>query len=234
MKALVSSLTLFIRQIYSDRMLLLIQTAPFLAGLVFKYAVPFGAEYFGIAQHLEPFYLIFDVMYAMLMPYMICFASALIILSEIDDSITAYLCITPLGKRGYLISRLLFPACIGFICNLLFIPLFSLTYFHVSQVIVLSFLASGNAVIAALFTVSFSHNRVEGMALAKLSTIILLGVFVPFFILPPYSYFFYVLPSYWLAEYLLAYTTLPLFCCVITIVLWIIVLYKFFVRKIER
>lgn len=234
MKALLSSLGLFIRQIYSDSMLLLIQAAPILAGLVFKYAVPFAAEYFGIVHHLEPYYLLFDVMYAMLMPYMLCFASALIILSEIDDAISAYLFVTPLGKKGYVISRLIFPAGIGFLCNLLFIPLFSLTDLSGIQILVLSFLAACNALITALFTVSFAGNRVEGMGLAKISTIILLGAFVPFFIRGYTAYVFYIFPSYWLAQYLLSKSFWNVLWCIITIIVWIRILYSMFNRKIEK
>jgi len=234
MRALLSSLGLFIKQIYSDSMLLLIQAAPVLAGLVFKYVVPFAADYFNVGHYIEPYYLLFDVMYAMLMPYMLCFASALIILSEIDDSISAYLFVTPLGKKGYVISRLIFPACMGFMCNLLFIPLFSLTDLSVTHVIVLSFLAACNALIAALFTVSFAGNRVEGMALAKISTIILLGAFVPFFIRGSISYVFYIFPSYWMAQYLLSKSFWNILWCIIIIIIWIRILYSMFNRKMEK
>lgn len=234
MRALVSSLKLFIRQIYSDSMLLLIQAAPILAGLVFKFAIPFAAEYFGVIQYLEHYFILFDVMYSMLMPYMLCFASALIILSEFDDSIAAYLFITPLGRRGYLISRLIFPALIGFVCNLFFLPLFSLTELLTIQIVIVSFLSASNALIAALFTVSFAGNRVEGMALAKLSTIILLGAFVPLFLQGPISYVFVILPSYWITYYLLSDSVWAVFWCLITVIIWVKGLYLLFAKKMEK
>ncbi len=234
MKALTVSFKLYIKQIYSDSMLILIQIAPLLAGIVFKFVIPPVANYFGVLAVIKPYFLLFDCMYAMLLPYMLCFASAMIILSELDDSIALYLFVTPLGKKGYIISRLILPSCAGFLCNILLIPVFSLTGIYGLEILPVSFLSAGNAVIAALFTVSFAGNRVEGMALAKLSTILLLGSFVPFFLDGAISAVFIFLPSYWFARFLLSHSLFTVLAYLVSLFVWIRVLYYFFSKKLEQ
>jgi fluoroquinolone transport system permease protein len=56
------------------------------------------------------------------------------------------------------------------------------------------------SVAVAMLIVSFSHNRVEGMALAKLSGIMMLGLPVPFFLFSGAQYLFAPLPSFWIAK----------------------------------
>ena len=50
----------------------------------------------------------------MLAPAMFCFAAAMVVLEERDEGAwLPYLCITPLGRNGYLISRLGVPAVLA-------------------------------------------------------------------------------------------------------------------------
>jgi hypothetical protein len=64
-------------------------------------------------------------------------------------------------------------------------------------------LASLLSIALALLIVAFSHNRVEGMALAKLSGVFLLGLPVPFFLSSGVQYLFSPLPSFWIAKFCL-------------------------------
>jgi fluoroquinolone transport system permease protein len=51
-----------------------------------------------------------------------------------------------------------------------------------------------------LMIISFSHNRVEGMAIGKLTGLVMMGLPVPFFIHSNVQYVFSVLPSFWIAK----------------------------------
>ena len=66
-----------------------------------------------------------------------------------------------------------------------------------------SLLAGVSGFTVALFLFAFSRNKVEGMAMAKLSGLILLGLPVPFFMHSNWQYLFTPLPSYWMARFCL-------------------------------
>lgn len=51
----------------------------------------------------------------------------MVMLGEIDDNISKYLIITPIGKSGYLISRLGIPAILAFAITVILLLTFSLT-----------------------------------------------------------------------------------------------------------
>jgi len=127
MKALLSSFNQFCIQIAKDKMLLMVCIAPFLTGLLFKYGIPFAesklTDYFAQTAILSPYYLMFDLFFVSISPILFCFASAMVILGEIDDKISSYLAVTPIGKSGYLISRLVFPTILAVLATCLLLPI---------------------------------------------------------------------------------------------------------------
>lgn len=176
MSALFISFKQFLLQIGRDGMLLVICLAPILAGIVFKFAVPIGemmlCTHLGKTAILSPYYLLFDIFLAIITPYMFCFASAMVILEEKDTNLTAYLSVTPVGKSVYLLSRLGFPAAISAVFSIMMLLFFSLTDMGILEKIVLSALTAPIGVIISLLIVSFSSNKVEGIAIAKLGGLI--------------------------------------------------------------
>jgi fluoroquinolone transport system permease protein len=104
---------MFLRQISKDSMLYAVLAAPLLAGCAFRFGVPAAESalcgYFGEASILSGYYLLFDLFLAVMTPYIICFVSSLVMLAEYDENMSAYLAVTPVGKRGYILSRLVFP-----------------------------------------------------------------------------------------------------------------------------
>ena len=59
-------------------------------------------------------------------PVLLCFAFAMITLEEIDDKVSRYFSITPLGKAGYLFTRLGVPSIISAVIAFIVLLLFSL------------------------------------------------------------------------------------------------------------
>ncbi len=99
-------------------MLFFICLSPILAGVFFRFGIPllerFFAERLHYGLHLDQYHVLFDLLLGALLPYMFCFASTMVMLTEYDERITGYLAVTPLGKRGYLLTRLGFPAFLSF------------------------------------------------------------------------------------------------------------------------
>jgi len=223
-------------QITKDMMLFFACFAPILCGVFIKFAIPLAekylSEHFGVSQILVPYYLIFDLFLALITPLMFCFISAMVILGEIDDNISNYMAVTPLGSKGYLLSRLGFPIVISFIITILLLSIFPLTQIALYTQIGVSLLVSGLGFIVSLLIVSISANKVEGMAVSKLSGLFMIGIPAPFFITSNVQYILWILPSFWLAKFALENSPLYFIFGIITSIIWILLLIKKFVKKI--
>ncbi len=237
-KALIMAFRQFIVQIYKDAMLILLMLAPILCGLFFRFGIPYGQslieKYLSIKEIFVPYYLLFDLFLGCMTPLLYCFAAAYVILGEIDDGISGYLSVTPLGKKGYLISRLGFPAVMSFFISILMLSVFRLSDITFLNMIGIALIAALLGILEALLVVSVSGNRVEGMAVSKLSGLFFLGLPVPFFVKGGVKYLLFFLPSLWTAEYAIEQELLYLIIGIAVSLLWIVLLYRRFERKIKR
>ena len=204
MKPLFRSYSRFMRQIAQDSMLTLVCCAGLLAALFFRFGVPAIERvlcvYFAQDSILADYYLLFDLLLSLLTPYMLLFASSMMMLTEFDENLSAYLAVTPVGKSGYLISRLGIPAVISWGASALLLTTFALTDWHIGTLILTCLIASLASVSVALLLFSFSHNRVEGMAMGKMSGLLMVGLFAPFFVSEGAQYLFSPFPSFWMAK----------------------------------
>lgn len=237
MRPLRRSFLMFLRQIYGDSMLAAALAGCVLAAFFFRFGVPAIEKvlcaYFGKSAILAPYYLLFDLFLSLITPYLFLFTSAMVMLSEYDENLSSYLAVTPVGKRGYIVSRLVFPAALSLFVSLLFLRLFSLTGWRLLPAVTICLLTSLSSLAAALLIFSFSHNRVEGMAIAKLSGLLMLGLPVPFFLSSGTSWLFSPLPSFWIAKLCLEGNPLFLPPALLTAAVWMTFLYRKFIRKLS-
>lgn len=236
MKPLMNSFSMFLRQIFKDSMLVAICFAAVLAALFFRFGIPrverLLCGYFNLEAILADYYLFFDVLLAILVPYMLCFASAMMLLTEYDENLASYLAVTPVGKKGYVVSRLVFPAGLSFAVSVLMLRCFSLTAWTPWMLLSVCLLTSVTSVSLALLIFAFSHNRVEGMATGKLSGLMLLGLPAPFFLHTNLQYIFAPLPSFWIAKLSTEREVLLLLPALLSALVWIYILYKKFDGKL--
>lgn len=236
MKAMFISFKQFLLQISRDSMLLVICLSPIITGIIFKFSIPiaenFLCDYFEKTVILSPYYLLFDIFLAVVTPYMFCFASAMVILEEKDTNITNYLSVTPVGKTGYLLSRLGFPAIISAVFSVIALLFFSLVDTSILTVVALATLTAPIGVIISLLIVSLSSNKVEGMAIAKLGGLIMIGVAIPFFITDTRQYLGAFLPSFWVTKVVIDFSTSNLLMGIAIISVWIYLLSHRFNKQI--
>lgn len=187
-----------------DMMLFAACLMPIIAGFFFRFAIPFLeavlTERFHIPAIISPYYKLIDIIFMMLSPTMFCFISAMVSLEEADEKTAVYLFVTPLGKTGYLSARFGIPAVTAFLITIILFPVFRLTDF--SPVAILLFAAGGTlqGMIVALLVLTLSSNKLEGMAVTKLSTLTILGAVIPFFIKGNIQYVSFPLPSFWIGK----------------------------------
>lgn len=236
MKPLFLSFRMFIWQIFKDSMLAAVCIAPVLTALFFRFGIPVIERilcgYFYKTSILSDYYLLFDLFLSLVTPYMFCFASAMVMLTEYDENMVGYMAVTPVGKKGYALSRLFFPAITSFLSSVLLIQSFSLTVWSFGMIFIICLLTGFLSISISLLLVSFSHNRVEGMALAKLSGLLILGLPVPFFLSSNVQYLFFLLPSFWIAKLVLENTVLFLPPALISLSIWLWLTYRRFNQKI--
>lgn len=237
MKSVFLSFKQMLLSIKKDMMLFVACFAPILCGSFFKIVIPMIEKvlksYFGLPTILTPYYGLFDVFFSLITPAMFCFAAAMVILEEMDEHITGYLAVTPLGKNGYLFSRLGIPTFISFMVTLILFPIFKLTQITLGMILLLSIAGAAQGLISTLIVVSFSSNKLEGMATTKLSSLMLLGVIAPFCIQGSVQYLLAPLPSFWLAKALMSNNILYIVFSIVFSALWVILLMKKFNRRIS-
>ena len=82
----------------------------------------------------------------------------MITLEEIDDKVSRYFSITPLGKSGYIFSRLGIPAILSTVVTFIVMVIFSLEKRSVIMVLGLSVLGAVQAIMVALMIITLSAN----------------------------------------------------------------------------
>lgn len=218
-----------------DRMLLAALMAPVLAGTAIHLGVPFAEKLLiqmtGLPVILGSYYGLFDIFFAFLTPVMFCFIAAMVALEEHDDHIDRYLFITGLGRSGYFISRMILPALFAFLITVILLPIVKLTELSSVEILLLCVTGSLQGIMIALLIVTFSSNKLEGMAVTKLSSIMMLGAVVPFFIPAPIGLCVFFLPSYWIGKAVLEGKTIVMLLSVFVAIIWIFILKRKYDRK---
>lgn len=238
MRTELRSFRVFMRQIARDSMLLAVCLVPILCALLFRYGIPaldqILMQRLKISSVFSPYYLLIDLFLSVLTPYMFCFASCMVMLDEQDDNIAAYFAVTPVGKRGYLLSRLVIPTFFSYVVCVLLLIWFPLSKLTAAGILMLPVLSCAMSIVASMLIVSFAGNKVEGMALSKLSGLMMLGIPVPFFMNGGVQYLFAFLPSFWIAKFAITWDplffALGSFCSAV----WTLLLFKTFNKRFSR
>ena len=120
------------------------------------------------------------------------------------NGIVRYLIVTPLGKIGYLFSRIIVLSVISTIYSLIIFCIFHLTNINILIVLLLSAISIEIGIMVSFGIIAFAHNKVEGMALSKFSGILLIGLFISVFVKNNIKYCFFWMPTFWIGEFYLA------------------------------
>lgn len=227
-----------LRQMKGDAMLVMIAAVPFLMGILFRFGIPLAEkllmDHFGLQEILAPYYALFDMFLVIMTPSMFSYAAAMVMLDESDDHIVAYLSVTPLGKAGYLFSRLGLTGLIAFVVGVGAGLLFQLSDMGLLLLVGTAFAGTLQSIITAMLIVAFSKNKVEGMAVGKLTSLLSMAALAPFFVGGNAQFIALVFPSFWIGKSVRSGGYYPLIISVLSSFLWIVLLYNKFIRKITR
>lgn len=236
MKAIRLSFFQMVAAMRRDMMLFAACLAPILAGIFFRFAIPFLEvvliDCFHISAIIFPYYKLIDILFAMLSPAMFCFVSAMISLEEVDEKTAAYLFVTPLGRNGYLIARFCIPSAAAFFITVALLPVFKLTSLSPIDIVLLAAGGTLQGIIISLLILTLSSNKLEGMAVSKLSTLMLFGAAIPFFMKSDIQYVLSPLPAYWIGKAIFENMLIYMLPAFILSAIWIYFLLKRYLRKV--
>lgn len=236
MRAIRLSFIQMIAYMRRDMMLFAIGLAPILIGVVFRFVIPMLettlANWFDTPEIITPYYPLIDIFFSMLSPAMYCTVSAMISLEEADEKTAAYLFVTPLGKTGYLVARFCVPAILAFLVTVVLLSFFKLASLSLLDIVLLTLGGTLQGIIVALLVLAISSNRLEGMAMTKLSALVIVGAAIPFFIQHKIQYAVSLLPSFWIGKAVAKNIPLYMLPAFALLVLWIGILLKRYLRKI--
>lgn len=237
MRAIRLSFFHMLKTVMHDKMLFAALLSPVLAGIAIHFGVPFAervlVQITDLPAVLFPYYGLFDIFFASLTPVMFCFIAAMMVLEEHDDHIDRYLFITGLGKNGYFVSRIMLPALLAFGMTATLLPGFGLTKLSIMEILFLSLAGSLQGIVIALLIVSLSSNKLEGMAVTKLSSLMILGAVVPYFVPAPIDLCMCFVPSFWVGKADTERKPIVMLLSVLVAVGWVLFLKRKYDRKIR-
>lgn len=236
MSALTVSFKMFTRQIKDDKISAVMIGFPALVAIALYFLAPIISDNlinkYGQEWDLQPFYPMFD---AIVIAFSFCmpgFAATMIMLSELDDKVVPSFCASPLGRGGYLFSRLGLPTlfsaalaamlCLGF--NLA--GLSAITY----GIVILISLVS--CMLPSMIVIAFARNKVEGVALFKMSIFTTFAILIPFFVESCVQWVFVLFPSFWIGKMVKHVNYLYIIPAIIISLMWLFPLWKRFMKKI--
>lgn len=236
MRAIRLSFSQMLAYMRRDMMLFAACSMPIFAGILFRFGIPLLeatlTNWFHMPVIISPYYALIDILFAMLSPTMFCFVSAMVSLEEADEKTAAYLFVTPLGRNGYLVARFCLPAVAAFLVTVVLLSACKLTSLSTVDIVLLATGGALQGVIIALLISTISSNELEGMAVTKLSSLMIFGAAVPFFIKHDVQYVISPLPSFWIGKAIfenVSFYMLPAFALS---AMWIWFLIKKYFRKI--
>lgn len=222
--------------VMQDKMLFAALMSPIFAGIAIHFGVPVAEKLLiqetGLTAVLTPYYGLFDIFFASLTPVMFCFIASMVVLEENDEHIDSYLFITDLGKKGYFVSRMVLPAFLAFLITVILLPVVSLTALSCVEIILLSLAGSLQGIVIALLIITISSNKLEGMAVTKLASLMIFGAVAPFFVPSPIDLCVFFLPSFWMGKAAAEGKPVVMLLSVFAAVIWMIIVKRKYDRKL--
>jgi fluoroquinolone transport system permease protein len=189
------------KMIWSDPMLMLSLLAPLLYLGIIVFGVPYIEKVVGQLYDISPEYYVPFVKFFFLpiCPMLFGMIYGFILLDERDGGLISYLSVTPLGKSGYLIVRMLMPVLYSFIFNVAFFYISGLNaYVGTTALYVLSFIIAWESPLMLLLLSAFADNKVEGVAISKGFGILLIMLIPDYFFDSGWLWVLSVSPLWWI------------------------------------
>lgn len=177
---------------------------PVLLVLVFRFMIPFISGLVRPYFDLHPYFTFIFGIYLLVAPMMYGWVTGFLLLDERDENTLVAISITPLGKTGYLLYRIITLILVNYVFIMALSPLTGLIKVNILKLFPVAMLSSLEAPLFALMIASFAGNKVEGLAFAKGLGLLIIPCFVGLTIPAPWHYFGGIFPTYWVTQSVLS------------------------------
>ena len=183
---------------------ILFSAVPALAGYFFRDAIDAAVEdMFGLSG---AFGLVLP-MFLTIPAFMVGWVTGFLFLEDRDDGPLLALDVTPVGKRGFMAYRLAVTGVITFALTVFGCALL-VPEKGIVLALVVALMVAGNAIGAALVLPALARNKVEGLALTKVTNIFALAALLA--LVPgPWRFLAAPIPSFWIGEIVLNAPAFP-------------------------
>lgn len=190
-----------IKQILRDPIMAVLTVAPLLLIMAFKlmvlYLVPYIQPYtgFDVLPYLD-YVLVFVVM---MCGAMLGIVTGFMMIDDRDGKIAELMAVTPLGRSGYLINRLLFAAVLSFFYSILGYYVLNVDDLPIVAILFVSLLSSIYSIIIGLLIFTFADDKVKGLTFAKAINSLSLFAFTDLLALKWLTVLSWFFPPYWIS-----------------------------------
>lgn len=221
-----------LKNIFREPIILIMYMVPGLLLVVTKLFIHIGQPL--LMTHLnfnfQDYYIYLMAMVLSLSSGMLGAATGFMMLDDRDAKIYELLEITPIGRKGYLINRMMIPLVLMFFYSLI---AFLVVGYKISLMTALLLIFSSGLLMMTFAMILFflSDDKVKGLTYAKGLNLILLGALVDLTENPLLINLSKIFPTYWLTVILENKSLLLTLIGVSLHGLWFLVLMVFFLKK---
>ncbi|WP_054939812.1 hypothetical protein [Paenibacillus ihuae] len=190
-----------LRHAVRDPVLMVALFAPLALLIVSRFGFPAAAEWLDSSYSfdLTAYSSFTGITLATTIPMLIGTMTGLLMLDERDEGLISYYTVTPFMRRGYMLYRLSLPMMLAVSLSGIYLVFSGRFEYHWGNLAVLLLLAL-EAPCFTLFLAAFAANKVEGLALSKISGLFIAGTIVVYFVPGVWQLLGTWLPSYWIAK----------------------------------
>ena len=189
-----------LKQILRDPIMAILIVAPLLLIIAFKlmvlYLVPFIQTLieFDVLPYLDYVF----VFVVMMCGAMLGIVTGFMMIDDRDGKIAELMSVTPLGRSGYLINRLLFAAVLSVFYSILGYFVLNVVELPIITILFVSLLSSIYSIIIGLLIFTFADDKVKGLTFAKAINSLSLFAFTDLLALKWLTVLSWFFPPYWI------------------------------------
>lgn len=236
MNTILAMARLELKTISRDSTLVILSLAPLLIAVVIRFGLPallpLLPESFVLADHA-----LFILSVLLLFPPMLLsMITGYTLLDDRDAGLLLYLDATPLRRTGYLRFRLIAPVLLSFLYGFLMSYGTGLGAPPLGRMILMHLMAGMEAPVGLLLMAGLAGNKVEGLAVGKMLSLMSIAPFVVYFAPGGWSLIGLLLPQGWVSYVMLAddFSLFFLRWCggVAVHLIWIGATYRWFLKRV--
>lgn len=197
LRILISDLKMIMR----DPIMALLFFIPLVIGILFKllihFFLPIALKYVEFSLPLEPYLL---SMTLLMTPYMLGVVMGFMMLDDKDGNILDLVMVTPFGRRGYLLNRILFISIFTFLYTLINYFILNLVDMNIFNLLYISILLAVFAASIGLLFFRIASDKIIGLTYAKILNFVIIFVFADFIKAEWFTYVAAVFPTFWITR----------------------------------